>query len=135
VNALLANGYCSFPDGIKQRSENFRCICACNTYGRGADRQYVGRNQLDAATLDRFAVVDFDYDHELERTIAGNDAWVRKVQRYRERAFKLQMRVVISPRASIFGAKLLAAGTPEKLVEELVVWKGVSPEIKSKIMG
>ena len=135
INALLANGYCSFPDGVKQRSENFRCICACNTYGRGADRQYVGRNQLDAATLDRFAVVDFDYDNELERMIAGNDAWVAKVQKYRERAFKLQMRVVISPRASIFGARLLASGMKESLVEDLVVWKGVSAEIKSKIIG
>ena len=133
INALLANGYCSFPDGVKARNENFRCICACNTYGRGADRQYVGRNQLDAATLDRFAVVDFDYDDNLERMIAGNDAWVDKVQQYRKRAFDLKMRVVISPRASIFGAKLLASGMKEKLVEEMVVWKGVSAEIRSKI--
>ena len=94
INALLANGYCSFPDGVKARNENFRCICACNTYGRGADRQYVGRNQLDAATLDRFAVVDFDYDDNLERMIAGNDACVDKVQKYRKRAFDLKMRVV-----------------------------------------
>ena len=133
INALLANGYCSFPDGVKQRNEKFRCICACNTYGRGADRQYVGRNQLDAATLDRFAVVDFDYDEDMERTIAGNDAWVEKVQRYRKRANDLKMRVVISPRASIFGARLLASGMKEKLVEELVLWKGVSAEIRSKI--
>ena len=135
INALLANGYCSFPDGVIQRNEKFRCICACNTYGRGADRQYVGRNQLDAATLDRFAVVDFDYDEELERAIACNDEWVEKIISYRKRAFDLKMRVVISPRASIFGAKLLASGMKEKLVEELVVWKGVSKEIRSKIMA
>lgn len=135
INALLANGYCSFPDGIKQRNENFRCICACNTYGRGADREYVGRNQLDAATLDRFAVVDFEYDDELERAIAGNNAWVEKVQRFRKRAFDLKMRVVISPRASIFGARMIAAGMPEKLAEELTVWKGVSNEIRSKIQA
>ena len=133
INSLLANGYCSFPDGVKQRNENFRCICACNTYGRGADRQYVGRNQLDAATLDRFAVVDFDYDEELERAIAGNNEWVDKIIRYRKRAFDLKMRVVISPRASIFGSKLLASGMKEQQVEELVVWKGVSAEIRSKI--
>lgn len=133
INSLLANGYCSFPDGVKKRHEDFRCICACNTYGRGADRQYVGRNQLDAATLDRFAVVDFDYDEELERAIAGNNTWVEKVQLYRKRANDLKMRVVISPRASIFGAKLLASGMKEKLVEELVLWKGVSAEIRNKI--
>ena len=133
INSLLANGYCSFPDGVIRRNENFRCICACNTYGRGADRQYVGRNQLDAATLDRFAVVDFDYDEDLERAIACNDTWVDKIIRYRKRAFDLKMRVVISPRASIFGAKLLASGMKEKLVEELVVWKGISKEIRTKI--
>lgn len=135
INAMLANGYCSFPDGVKQRNENFRCICACNTYGRGADREYVGRNQLDAATLDRFAVVDFEYDDELERAIAGNNTWVEKVQRYRKRAFELKMRVVISPRASIHGAKLIAAGMSEKLAEELTVWKGISAEIRSKIQA
>lgn len=133
INALLANGYCSFPDGVKQRNENFRCICACNTYGRGAEREYVGRNQLDAATLDRFAVVDFEYDEAMERAIAGNNEWVDKIQRYRKRAFELKMRVVISPRASIYGAKLLANGMKEKLVEELVVWKGVSKDIRQKI--
>lgn len=135
INALLANGYCSFPDGVKQRNENFRCICACNTYGRGADREYVGRNQLDAATLDRFAVVYFEYDEAMERAIAGNNEWVDKVQKYRKRAFDLKMRVVISPRASIFGAKLLANGMKESLVEDLVLWKGISREIRTKIIG
>ena len=135
INALLANGYCSFPDAVVKRSDNFRCVCACNTYGRGADRMYVGRNQLDAATLDRFAVVDFDYDEEMERAIAGNDDWVRKVQRYRHRAFDLKMRVVISPRASIYGAKLLASGMDMKLVEELVVWKGVAEDIRCKLQA
>jgi hypothetical protein len=135
INSLLANGYCSFSDGVIRKHDNFRCVCACNTYGRGADRMYVGRNQLDAATLDRFAVVDFDYDEEMERAIAGNDDWVRKVQRYRHRAFDLKMRVVISPRASIYGAKLLASGMDETLVEELVIWKGIASEIRTKISG
>lgn len=53
-NAALANGYCDFPDGMVKRHRDFHCIAAANTYGLGADRQYVGRNQLDAASLDRF---------------------------------------------------------------------------------
>ena len=133
INSLLANGYCSFPDAVIKKNDNFRCICACNTYGRGADRMYVGRNQLDAATLDRFVVIDFDYDEALETSLAGNDEWTKKVQKWRKKAFELKMRVVISPRASIFGAKLLAAGLPEKAVEDLVVWKGVAEDIKNKI--
>lgn len=135
INSMLANGYCSFPDGIIQKHENFRCICACNTYGRGADRQYVGRNQLDAATLDRFAVVDFDYDEDLERQIAGNDEWVQTVQKLRRNAFNLKMRVVISPRASIFGARMLAAGMKPQDVAELVIWKGIDLDMRQKIMG
>lgn len=133
LNSLLANGYCSFPDGVIKRNDNFRCICACNTYGRGADRQYVGRNQLDAATLDRFAVLDFDYDENLERAVAGNDRWVSRVQMYRRRVFDLRLSVVISPRASIYGAKLLAVGIPEKRVEELVLWRGIPAGTVEKI--
>lgn len=135
ANALLANGYCSFPDGVIKKHDDFVCVCACNTFGRGADRQYVGRNQLDAATLDRFVVIEFDYDEDMERTLAGNNEWVDKVQNYRKRAWDTRQRVVISPRASIFGARLLAGGFPQNQVEELVIWKGVSPEIKSKIIG
>lgn len=133
INSLLANGYCSFPDAVIKRHEKFRCICSANTFGRGADRQYVGRNQLDAATLDRFVVVDFEYDEDLERLLSGNDDWTERVQKYRRRAFDLKERIVISPRASINGAKLIAAGLPEETVEQLTIWKGISPDIIRKI--
>lgn len=133
INSMLANGYCSFPDGVIKKHDNFRCICACNTYGRGADRQYVGRNQLDAATLDRFVVIDFDYDEDLERELANNDKWVKRVQTIRKKAFDLKLRIVISPRASIYGAKLLQAGFIQSEVEEMTIFKGVSDEIRSKL--
>lgn len=135
INAMLANGYCSFPDGVIKRHDNFRCVCACNTYGRGADREYVGRNQLDAATLDRFAVIDFDYDEELEKALAGNDNWVSYVQRLRQKAQEIKARVVISPRASIYGAKLLAAGMTTDEVAEMVIWKGIPSDIRAKIQN
>ena len=135
LNSLLANGYCSFPDGMIKRHPNFRCIAAANTFGRGADRMYVGRNQLDAATLDRFKVMDFDYDEAMERQLAGNDAWVYKVQKWRKAAFELKARVVISPRASIDGASLLEDGFTEAQVELMAVWKGIDESLVSKIKG
>jgi cobaltochelatase CobS len=125
INAALANGTCAFPDGMVKRSDDFVCIAAGNTFGRGADRQYVGRQQLDAATLDRFAVIDFDYDEELELEISGNRNWTRQVQRMRANAMANNLRVVISPRASINGAKLLAAGFTESEVKEMIVFKGI----------
>ena len=134
LNALLANGQYIFPNGERvKKHEMFACIMAMNTYGRGADRLYVGRNQLDAATLDRFATIDFDYDENLELQLAGNDGWTKRVQAYRKAAFDMKERVVISPRASIFGAVALAGGVPQKQVEEMFVWKGMDNAIKSKI--
>lgn len=133
LNAALANGACAFPDKIVEKHPDFICFCASNTYGRGADRLYVGRNQLDAATLDRFAVVDFDYDEALEAAVAGNSEWTAKVQAMRKAAFDLRERVVVSPRASIEGAKLLAAGFKEIEVESMILWKGIAPDIRKKI--
>lgn len=135
LNAALANGYMTFPDSPKpvMMHPNFRCVAAANTYGRGADRVYVGRNQLDGAFLDRFAFVDFDYDEALEVRICGNAGWVKRVQALRAAAFAEKARVVISPRASINGAKLLAAGMEQKRVEEVAVWKGIDADLRRRI--
>lgn len=50
---------------------DFRIIAAANTFGKGADRQYVGRNQLDEASLDRFraGTVEMGYSNKLEKQI------------------------------------------------------------------
>jgi len=48
LNAMLANGSYIFPNGERvERHEDFVCFAAANTYGLGADRSYIGRNQLD----------------------------------------------------------------------------------------
>lgn len=62
INAALANGKMAFPDKMVHRHENFRAVASANTYGRGADRAYVGRQAIDAATLDRFSVVTIEVD-------------------------------------------------------------------------
>src|SRR5215217_6156820 len=86
VNAALSNGYCSFPDGMVQRHDDFIFLASANTFGDGASRQYVGRNQLDAATLDRFTTLVWEIDEELEEIMAGGSAdgkkWLRPFVRY-----------------------------------------------------
>lgn len=72
INTAMAQGYMNFPTGKVYMNENFRLVAAGNTYGTGADAQYVGRNELDAATLDRFVVVRWNYDNELESRIIGD---------------------------------------------------------------
>lgn len=123
-----------FPDGAVARHEHFVAIAAGNTFGRGADRQYVGRNQLDAATLDRFQVYEVDYDEQLELLIAGNDQWTGYVQKVRKAIDAEKVRHVVSPRASITGAKLLAAGMARAKVEEACIWKGLDNAQRSRVM-
>jgi len=136
LNALMANGAYRFPNGENvTRHDDFIVIAAGNTLGRGANRQYVGRTQLDAATLDRFVVMEHDYDEDLERAIVGNDEWCSNVQKYRHAAEQLGERVIISPRASIKGAIMLKAGMSWKRVEETVIWKGIDHDIKMKIIN
>jgi hypothetical protein len=72
IQAALANGTCSFPDSIIEAHPDFRCIAACNTYGRGADRIFVGRNQQDGAAMDRFVVLNWDIDESLESSLFGD---------------------------------------------------------------
>ena len=71
INMALSNSHMSTPDGMKERHKDFLFIAGCNTFGVGANREYVGRNQLDAASLDRFAVIEFPIDEGLEAFACG----------------------------------------------------------------
>jgi MoxR-like ATPase len=133
-NAALANDYMDFPDKRVPRHEKFYCIAAANTYGQGADRQYVGRNQLDAASLDRFVFLDWKYDENLERELAKNYEWSNYVQKIRRYIEAQRIRHVVSPRASINGAKLLANGISRETVEQTILWKGLDVATKAKIL-
>lgn len=73
LNAAIANRYFDFPTGKIEANENFRVIAAGNTYGTGADLEYTGRYQLDAASLDRFALVEVDYSPKIENAISEGD--------------------------------------------------------------
>ena len=71
LNGALANGIFDFPApiGTLKKHENFRCIAAGNTIGRGATGQYTAANALDASSLDRFIPLDIEYDKRIEDAI------------------------------------------------------------------
>ena len=125
INMALANGSAAFPDGMIPKHKDFILIAGGNTFGTGANREYVGRNQLDAATLDRFAVIEFGYDEALEIELAGDERWTKYIQAIRANAERYKVRVVISPRMSINGARMLAAGMSFDNVVKYVVKKGL----------
>lgn len=132
-NTAIANGVCAFPDGNVERHENFRLIACANTYGRGADRVYVGRNPLDGASTDRFIVLDFDYDEMLERAVFGDTAWTTRVQHVRQAVAMLKLRHIVSPRATDYGRRLLATGLTQDKVEHMTLWKGLERDQIAKI--
>jgi len=100
LNAAIENRYFNFPTGKFNAHPNFRIIAAGNTYGQGASLQYVGRYQLDAASLDRFAVIDMTYDKNIEMIIANNDAaLVDAIRKIREIVQKNSLRIIVSYRA------------------------------------
>lgn len=128
----------TFPDGASvARHENFVLIAGANTYGDGASSEYVGREQLDAATLDRFAVIAWGYDERLEFHAAGPDSrrWVEFVQMVRKAAADAQVEMMVTPRASIQGAELLRSGMDAETVAELVIWKGISADAKRSVIA
>lgn len=135
IHAVTDNGVCGFPDGVIERHKDFLLIAAANTYGRGSDRVYVGRQQMDGATLNRFSNFFWAYDETLERTLANNNKWVDFVQTWRKNCEAAKLRFIISPRQSIQGAAYLAAGFSQERVEQLIVFKGIDAESERKIRG
>lgn len=142
LTAAKAGDRIPFPDapaGI-ERHADFVFLAAGNTYGTGASREYVGRTQIDAATLDRFAFFEIAYDETLERAISGADDWTAHVQAVRAAIVRLassgeRIRHIVSPRASIHGARMLAAGIDRNTVEQAVIFKGLAADVVARIRG
>jgi cobaltochelatase CobS len=134
VNAALANGEMGFPDGMVKRHPDFRVLASANTYGRGPDRAYVGRQAIDAATLDRFTVVSVDVDEALEESLCmatGLDITrVKRVLIYvrhlRAKAADHKLPLTFSPRASHGMCALIQAGFTVSEAIEMRARRGIS---------
>ncbi|WP_234734814.1 AAA family ATPase [Tellurirhabdus bombi] len=132
LNSALSNSVCAFADQMVRKHADFILIACANTFGTGPDRQYVGRNQLDAATLDRFSVIEFGYDETLERNLAPNKWFCNFTQKLRKDL--ANERVVISPRATILGGKLIEAGfTPEYALKTRIL-KGMPTQMAERVV-
>jgi hypothetical protein len=132
LNSALSSHACAFPDGMVPKHHRFIFIGTANTYGMGANRQYVGRNQIDAATLDRFITVDWPVDEAMERGLVEHLEhglrWHDAVCAMRTHAAENEMRIVISPRATLKGALMLEAGEAFDRVLSMCVLSTASPD-------
>jgi cobaltochelatase CobS len=125
LNSALAGHSAAFPDQMVKKHENFRFVATANTFGTGANRQYVGRNQIDAATLDRFVTIVWPVDTVLEgSTVAhfeNGSKWHKVIIEVRAQVDNNSWRLVVSPRATIKGAALLDAGVEFDEVVNMVL--------------
>lgn len=101
LNMAIANRYCDFPVvGNKKAHPNFRVMAAGNTAGEGANNLYSSRMKLDAASLDRFAIVQVGYSPEIEVAKSkGNTELVEYLRGIREVAKSSGLDFVVSYRA------------------------------------
>lgn len=121
-NSLAANRMLTLPNGTKVDAHpSFKLVYCMNTTGRGANELYSGRQKLDAAALDRLAVIEIPYDASLEEGMIGLElsptpfldlldggpidleCWLKLVRKARDFAAAKSLPVVISPRASLIG--------------------------------
>ena len=124
LNAAIANRYFDFPApiGYVEAHPDFRVIAAGNTTGHGADIEYVGRNQLDGASLDRFAVVRIDYSEAIENSVAMGDMELADFCRdFRRSALEAGLSIIVSYRAIGRLAKMVQLLSIEEALETCLV--------------
>lgn len=131
INSALANGYYEFPIGLKKKHKDFYILGAGNTLGNGGDRVYTAREELDASTIDRFAVVPFGYDEKLEREIAGNEKIYEFITAVRKAIEETGLRYVVSMRATKSLAQLYDKMDIQELVKYVVCRNMRTADIKT----
>ena len=143
LNSALSNGWMMFPDGKVKRHEKFVAIASANTYGNGATAEYVGRQVIDGSTLDRFVKLDIPIDEDMEQGIVNDLSvdkfagiqWLSVVRGARRNVQANGLKVIVSPRASYHGAKLLNAGFTYEECVPMTFGSGMKPDQYAKVMA
>lgn len=125
LNAAIANGYFEFPNG-KVEINNVHFVAAGNTVGSGSDELYTGRMVLDQATLDRFAIIEIDYDKRIEMKLANNNKdLVEFVRNLRQQSKEKGIRATFSYRCISMSAKLIDANMD---IKDILMFKGMDKD-------
>jgi MoxR-like ATPase len=157
LNSLLSNGHASLHGETIRAHEDFHFVAAGNTWMRGRSKRYSAGAQ-DLATVDRFAFMEWPTDESLEATLAGVDPsavgaerpsvdlaepqklaettvrdWVQYVQSIRKAMKHEETPYLASMRATLRGKKLLANGFPRDFVEDALIWRGASEDVRATV--
>jgi len=119
VNAALSNGKLAVPNRpdapYALKHKDFVCIAAANTVGTGASRTYSGRNKLDMATLDRFAVgkICMDYDERVESELCPDASLRSTLLKWRKAINEHGLERALSTRFLIDAYEMMHTGPEE----------------------
>lgn len=144
LNTALSNGFMLFPNGeMVRKHDDFVAIATANTFGNGATAEYVGRNPLDKAFLNRFITIDIPIDAKVEEAMLESvglptdraDRWLKIVRSCRANVESNGLKVIVSPRATLNGAMLLTDHEvwTYREVAEATILSGLSPEQATKV--
>ncbi|MDO4282752.1 MAG: AAA family ATPase [Clostridia bacterium] len=126
INDAIGNGAYEFPNGKAKMHENFVVIATANTWGNGKSFEYIGRNKLDAASLDRFAFWEFMYDKDLERVLYPDEEILEVFWQLRNAADRNKTRAIFSMRGIKYSYKLRKSGMDlDKIIKSCVI-KGLN---------
>jgi energy-coupling factor transporter ATP-binding protein EcfA2 len=153
LNMATAQGVIN-ADEMLRATDRWRVIATANTNGQGATLEYVGRNKMDEALLDRFSMIHWDTDTKLERYIVRRVGWhdpaqgeelLSAVAMARANIDSYGLRCTLSMRSTIAMAKQLAAmqspkwqesGLPTLSLREVFtdrVGNKLSPDLSEKL--
>jgi len=126
LNSAISNGFIETPDAkVIHVHESFRFVGTANTNLRGSKDGFTARNKLDSATIDRFVVIEWKLDKDLEEKLTNNEGWLKIVRKCRKVANEQLEGIAITPRSSYDGAKLLKAGMDVDKVIKMVIVKAM----------
>ena len=136
-NTALAQLVYTFPVvGTIPAHKDFHVIAADNTAGRGGNKTYHARFQLDASTLDRYTFTEVGYTMQGDMYAAQDDeALVKLAQAIRVELRNANSTYLCTPRALKAVKRLQACGMDDAKALELGLFSGWDKQAKRTIIN
>jgi len=128
INTGISNGFIDFPDCQITAHKDFSLIATANTFGRGANMQYSGRNKLDLASVNRFIPIVWELDEDIEEALVNNPQWLKVIRKARKIAESDLDEVLLGMRNAMYGSAMLAQGIDFEDVFKMAVLNGLSED-------
>lgn len=98
INDAISSRKITLADNTQLDLKKIHFIACGNTWGTGATEEYVGRNQLDAASLNRFRPILVDYDPVIEESLCPDKNLLKFFREFRAAVKRCGIKHIVSYR-------------------------------------